>query len=678
MSLNLHELRCKTCGEPLSFAMARGGIVKCSTCDSVFTLPKNNADQKVLDFLSQGEHDLDTSKFDDAYSAYAKAAELDPTEPEAYWGMALADFKVQYLKDEVNRRLQPICHEMNDKIFADDINVCKAIRYATHEQRDEYERKAKEIDYIKKEFAKISKHGTDYDCFICVKVSDGTGGKTPDYKIAEDIYFALRKKGYKPFLSELELSDVAGADYEARILYALRSAKCMLIVCTDETYLRTPWVKNEYTRFLKLVNDEEKESDSITFVYRDYPIERLPGRPGKVQSIAYNLTAMEKIIAFVDKHSGKKKHKKEKSAPPQPQASVPYEVASVPYQKPPKTSVKARKKFTLKSAITLICWIACILTAFSIVMQSVGLYVFNNTVLTLFKAAFGIGVATMAISLFMIFCSFGNDKVAEGWIHILLTIALVVITIFGGISKQLDIVNYYQDAECGVVYAEKADKNVVWGLNGKSEDIVITGTVNGVTVKEVRKNAFKGNKNLHNVTFESCSVNIGKAAFKNCNRLETVNINDAICVLGGSSFNGCPSLKKFCLNNASLRVIQNLPQITVSQKGACSYYAGEKSAISTLIIEDGESLDECVMSLTYTEWTGIFKQTTFYNHVAGVVYIPKSVTKIPDNFFGTNSSYTTVYYAGSSEDWAKISIGTKGNDNYPDKVTVNFNSPYGG
>ena len=34
-----------------------------------------------------GEHDLDTCKFDEAYTAYKKAAELDPNEPEAYFGM---------------------------------------------------------------------------------------------------------------------------------------------------------------------------------------------------------------------------------------------------------------------------------------------------------------------------------------------------------------------------------------------------------------------------------------------------------------------------------------------------------------------------------------------------------------------------------------------------------------
>ena len=301
---DLKATKCKTCGEPLDLNLAQNGVVKCAICGSSFTLPKADASQKVLDFLSQGEHDLDTGKFEDAYTAFSKACELDKTEPEAYWGMALAEFKIQYLKDEVNNRLQPICHDVSDNVFSDGVNFLKATRYATEAQRAEYERRAEEINYIKNEFYKIESSGTKYDCFICVKVTDDKGGRTVDYKHADDIYFELKGKGYKPFFSERELIGVTGADYEARILYALKSAECMLVVCFDEAYLRTKWVKNEYTRFLKLVNDEEKESDSIALVFGNRPIEKLPGKKGKIQGIALNsLTAMERIVSFVDNHT---------------------------------------------------------------------------------------------------------------------------------------------------------------------------------------------------------------------------------------------------------------------------------------------------------------------------------------------------------------------------------------
>lgn len=260
-----------------------------------------------------GEHELDVCEFDKAYAAYKKAAEIDPTEPEAYFGMALADFKVQYIKDEVNNRLQPICHEITEKKIVEDGNFKLAFKHATDDQRREYVNRAKEIDYIGGEFYRLAQSGLDYDCFICVKVTDdATGYRTSDYNDADNIYFALKGEGYKPFFSERELAGFTGADYEARILYALYKSECMIIVCGDESYLKTPWVKNEYTRFLKLVNDEEKESDSITVAFRARPIERLEGKRGKIQGVDLkSLNALQRILSFVQTHTPENRARRE-------------------------------------------------------------------------------------------------------------------------------------------------------------------------------------------------------------------------------------------------------------------------------------------------------------------------------------------------------------------------------
>ncbi|MCH5143131.1 MAG: TIR domain-containing protein, partial [Clostridiales bacterium] len=138
-----------------------------------------------------------------------------------------------------------------------------------------------------------------------VKVTDDTTKqRTADYKHADDIYFDLKGKGYNPFFSERELGEVTGADYEARILYALYTSECMIVVCGKEEYLHTKWVKNEYTRFLRLVGDEQKESDSITIAFYGRPVEYLPGKNGKIQGIDLrSINASEKITKFVEDHT---------------------------------------------------------------------------------------------------------------------------------------------------------------------------------------------------------------------------------------------------------------------------------------------------------------------------------------------------------------------------------------
>ncbi len=312
----MEETICKYCGAPLNVREAVGGTVRCVYCNNVQTLPKGDVSPAALSFLRMGEHDLDTCKFDEAYTAYQKAAELDKEEPEAYFGMALAAFRVQYLKDEVNEHLQPICHEMTEETFSENGDFRCALALSAPEQHAEYVRRAEEIDYIRREFRRLEKEGVDYDCFLCAKVTDDeTKSPTEDGKDADYIYRLLQNKGYRPFYSERELRRVTGADYEARILYALYRSECMLVVCRDEKYLKTKWVKNEYARFLSLLADEEKEEDAIALVFYGKPVEKLPGRKGRLQGIDFSLREADgKIAEFVEKHTPEARKRREEAA----------------------------------------------------------------------------------------------------------------------------------------------------------------------------------------------------------------------------------------------------------------------------------------------------------------------------------------------------------------------------
>lgn len=305
--------KCKNCGAPLNASRALNGVLECEYCGSAFTLPKEETAGGAIEQLKIAANELDLCRFEDAFASYRKAAELDENEPEAYFGMALSEFRVQYLKDNLKHRLQPVCHAATDKKFSENKNYLRALSLATKEQAEEYGRRAAEIDYIASEFFRLKEQGTGYDCFICVKVTDDeTGMRTADYKYADDIYFSLRGKGYKPFFSERELKNVTGADYEARILYALCSSECMLVVCGKEEYLNTPWVKNEYSRFLALIRDEEKESDSITLAFFGKPIEKLQGKNGRIQGIDLGaMDATERVTAFVEAHTPEAKKRRE-------------------------------------------------------------------------------------------------------------------------------------------------------------------------------------------------------------------------------------------------------------------------------------------------------------------------------------------------------------------------------
>ena len=315
---DLIQNKCTNCGGELDLSLSKGGTIRCKYCNSVFTLPKGKSLPDTLEFLKKGEEYLDTRHFDDAYTMYKKASEKSPDEPEAYFGMALATAQVQYLKDfradgktqtnSADFRMQPICYEISDKKFTEDKNYLKAIELATPEQQTAYREKGEEIDLIRSEFSALKKSGLYYDCFICVKVSSEDGkGTTQDAITATKLYYDLKKDGRNPFFSEEEMKDRTGARYEALILYALYCADCMLVICSDESYLQSPWVKNEYTRYMKMLVDADKQRESITIAFKGTPIEKLPGLQGKIQGINLeSYDGLSRVLKFVEKFASNK------------------------------------------------------------------------------------------------------------------------------------------------------------------------------------------------------------------------------------------------------------------------------------------------------------------------------------------------------------------------------------
>ena len=307
-------LECAGCTAPLSEAIVATGVHRCPFCGYVNILPREEQSSEVMHYLYSGDAELKDYDFERAYNAYSKAAELDEKESKAYFGMALAANRIKYIKDIVNNRWQAICCEVTDKKFAEDKNYLRALDCATPEQKEEYTSRAKEIDYIREKFAELEASGLDYDTFICVKVSDGQGGFTQDSMWANKLYDSIKKAGMKPFYSEKEIGDRTGEDYEAFILYALHKSESMIIVCSNDEYLRTPWVQNEYTRFYSMMSEKETQKNSIMVAFTGHAVERIPGIPGKMQGVdLHSFDASQKINDFVDKFANAKERARKKA-----------------------------------------------------------------------------------------------------------------------------------------------------------------------------------------------------------------------------------------------------------------------------------------------------------------------------------------------------------------------------
>ncbi|MBR5478868.1 MAG: TIR domain-containing protein [Clostridia bacterium] len=142
----------------------------------------------------------------------------------------------------------------------DDANFTYAYDCADTSARIVYREEAKAIDKLQRKIIEVVEGEEPYDIFICYKETDDvTKGRTEDSGIAQDIYTELISAGYKVFFSRVTLRDKAGTEYEPYIYAALKSAKVMLAIGTKFEYYDAPWVKNEWGRYLAMMQEDSSK-----------------------------------------------------------------------------------------------------------------------------------------------------------------------------------------------------------------------------------------------------------------------------------------------------------------------------------------------------------------------------------------------------------------------------------
>ena len=182
-----------------------------------------------------------------------------PEEAEAYWGLCLCAYGIEYVDDPATGSKIPTCHRTLPTSIMEDSNFEQACDYADVVARKVYREEAKTIDRIQKDILSIAQNETPYDVFICYKETAEDGSRTEDSVLAQDVYEALTAKGLKVFFSRITLEDKLGTQYEPYIYAALSSAKVMLAFGTTYEYYDAVWVKNEWSRFLGMMKADKRK-----------------------------------------------------------------------------------------------------------------------------------------------------------------------------------------------------------------------------------------------------------------------------------------------------------------------------------------------------------------------------------------------------------------------------------
>ena len=264
-------LKCKMCGGTLDVTEGMT-VCECEYCGTQQTITTAK-DENLQALFNRANILRMKSEFDKAEQLYEKLVQSSPDDAEAHWGLILCKYGIEYVEDPATFKRVPTCHRTSfDSIIADE-DYKEALRCADVIQRGIYEAEAKEIDRLQKEILALSAKEDPYDVFICYKESDN-GSRTPDSVIANDIYHQLTNEGFKVFYAAITLEDKLGSAYEPCIFAALNSAKVMLAIGTRPEYFNAVWVKNEWSRYLKMMKKDR--SKLLIPCYKDMDAYELP------------------------------------------------------------------------------------------------------------------------------------------------------------------------------------------------------------------------------------------------------------------------------------------------------------------------------------------------------------------------------------------------------------------
>ncbi|MBR3816151.1 MAG: TIR domain-containing protein [Clostridia bacterium] len=295
-------LKCKMCGGDLEVTEDMK-IVECDYCGTKQTVP--NADnEKKVNLFNRANRLRMASEFDKAAGIYENIIAEFPEEAEAYWGLCLCNYGIEYVDDPATAKKITTCHRASFESLQKDENFELALEYADVVAQKVYRDEAREIDRIMGEILAISKNEKPYDVFICYKETDDKGERTVDSVLAYDIYEALTAKGFNVFFARVTLEDKLGRQYEPYIFAALNSAKVMLSIGTKYEYFHAVWVKNEWSRFLKLMAKDK--SKVLIPCFKDIDAYDMPDEFKGLQAQDLGkLGAVQDIVRGVEKLVGK-------------------------------------------------------------------------------------------------------------------------------------------------------------------------------------------------------------------------------------------------------------------------------------------------------------------------------------------------------------------------------------
>lgn len=284
--MKTEALNCRCCGGVLD---VKSALTVCEYCGATNFV--SDTAGKYINQLNRANKLRQQKEYDNAIRIYDNILSENIPSADILWLRTLCEYGIEYVPDPISSKYFPTLHRVKDESILNYYSYLDALKLCDDEQKAILEKEAVEINRIQTEYLEIAKNEAPYDVFICYKETDeDTKQTTEDVAYCSRLYEILTKSGYKVFFARETLQNKLSVDYEPYIFAALKSSKVMAVIGSKSEYFTATWVKNEWSRFLKLM---EKDQSKQIFFACDDPEELPRAFSLKQAQLLSNPNAME-------------------------------------------------------------------------------------------------------------------------------------------------------------------------------------------------------------------------------------------------------------------------------------------------------------------------------------------------------------------------------------------------
>ena len=113
-----YVFKCKMCGGELEI-LDGSTVCECEFCGTKQTVPAAD-NEKKMNLFNRANRLRFNNEFDKAAGIYESIITDFPEEPEAYWGLVLCKYGIEYVDDPATGKKIPTCHRSSfESVFED-------------------------------------------------------------------------------------------------------------------------------------------------------------------------------------------------------------------------------------------------------------------------------------------------------------------------------------------------------------------------------------------------------------------------------------------------------------------------------------------------------------------------------------------------------------------------------